>query len=254
MRKNNLIIWIVCLFACLHATAQDDATTLLSEAGEAYEAKSYDEAIKRYEQILKKGEHSVTVYNNLGSSHYQKGDFAYAVLYFEKGLKLNPFNKSILFNLNLAQEALDNDIVKIPEFFLSRIWKYMYSRLGSNTWFILSLLSLGACVYALGLWLLGAQRKTKKKGFIAGLSLLALAILTFFLSQSRANFQHSTDTAIVLPSDTPLKSAPEEANDPIMILEPGVKLFILDEIGEYKKVKLENGQIGWVLHGSYLPI
>ncbi len=238
----------------MHASAQDNPTTLLGEASEAYEAKSYDEAIKLYEQILKKGEHSVTVYNNLGSAHYQKGDFAYAVLYFEKGLKLNPFNKSILFNLNLAQEALDNDIVKIPEFFLSRIWKYLYSRLSANTWFVLSLLSLFGTVYFLGLWLLGADRQTKKKGFVTGLGVLAFAILTFLLSQSRANFQHSNNTAIVLPTDTPLKSAPEEANDPIMILEPGVKLFILDEIGEYKKVKLENGQVGWVVQGSFLPI
>lgn len=253
MSKKYFVICILCLIVGTWGLAQD-GKALLDEAKAAYEVKSYDEAIDQYEQILNTGEHSVSVYNNLGSSHYQKGDFAYAVLYFEKGLKLDPFNKSILFNLGLAKEALDNDIVKIPEFFLSRIWKYIYSRLSSNSWFILSLLSLFACVYALGLWLLKADRQTKKRGFIAGMGLLTLAILTFFLSQSRANFQYERNTAIVLPADTPLKSAPEEANDPIMTLEPGVKLFILDQIGEYKKVKLENGQIGWVQNGSFLLI
>ncbi len=253
MSKKYFIIYILCLFVGPWGFAQD-GEALLNEGSAAYEAKSYTEAINQYEQVLKTGDHSVALYNNLGSSHYQKGDFAYAVLYFEKGLKLAPFNKSILYNLNLAKEALDNDIVKIPEFFLSRIWKFVYSRLSSNTWFILSFFSLGACVYALGLWLLRTERQTKKRGFIAGVSLICLSILTFFLSQSRASFQYKSNTAIVLPSKTPLKSAPEEANDPIMTLEPGVKLFILDQIGEYKKVKLENGQVGWVLNGSYLPI
>lgn len=253
MIKNYFFICICCLFVCTNGYAQD-TNDILNEASAAYEAKSYDDAIKQYDQVLKKGEHSIALYNNLGSAHYQKGDFAFAVLYFEKGLKLDPFNKSILYNLNLAKEALDNDIVKIPEFFLSRIWKYIYSRLSSNSWFILSLLSLFACVYALGLWLLRTERKIKKKGFVAGLGLFVLAVFTFFLSQSRAGFQFNNNTGIVLPAETSLKSAPEEANEPIMTLEPGVKLFILDQIGEYKKVKLENGQIGWVLQGSYLPI
>ena len=253
MCKNYFIICILCLSTCLSGLAQDDKD-MLNEGSAAYEAKSYDEAIQQYEKVLKEGNHSVALYNNMASSHYQKGEFAYAVLYYEKGLKLDPFNKSILHNLNLAKEALDNDIVKIPEFFLSRAWKFVYSRLSSNTWFLISFISLCACVYALGLWLLRAQRETKKKGFVAGVALFMLAVFTFFLSQSRARFQYNNNTAIVLPSKTPLKSAPEEANDPIMTLEPGVKLIFLDEIGEYKKVKLENGQIGWVQQGSYLPI
>ncbi len=253
MFKNYFSIWIICLFWCLNGFAQEDKN-LLSDGIAAYEAKSYDDAIKQYEQILKQGNHSIALYNNLASSYYQKGNFAFAVLYYEKGLKLDPFNKSILFNLNLTKEALDNDIVIIPEFFLSKMWKYVYSRLSSNTWFVLSLISLCACVYALGLWLLRTDRQVKKRGFLAGNVFLLISILAFFLSQSRANFQYTSNTAIVLPSKTPLKSAPEKANEPIMTLEPGVKLLILDQIGEYKKVKLENGQQGWVLKGSYLPI
>ena len=72
-----------------------------------------------------------------------------------------------------------------------------------------------------------------------------------FLSLSQGAFQSKKDTAIIMQADTPLKSAPEEANEPIMLLNPGIKLFIIDNIGSYDKVQLENGQLGWVAQNSY---
>ncbi len=233
--------------------AQDNEG-LFKSAMSDFVDKEFDGSIQQYEKIIEGGNHSVALYNNLGSAHYEKGDYAHAVLYFEKGLKLSPFNKSILHNLNLTREQLDNDIVPIPEFFLARLWKYFFSLLSSNVWLMLSLLTLCMCVYAFGIWLLHAVRSRKKKGFIAGSCLLVLGIVMFFLSKSQASFQHQSRTGIVLASAIPLKSAPEEANEPIMILEPGVKLYIIDEIGEYEKVKLENGQIGWVSKEGYEPI
>ena len=73
----------------------------------------------------------------------------------------------------------------------------------------------------------------------------------FFLSRSQAKFQYKNQTAIILEESIPFKSAPEEANEAIQILTPGIKLFILDQIGNYEKVRLENGQVGWVLKGGY---
>jgi len=233
--------------------AQDNGGLLESGAA-SFKSKSFEEAINHYEKILDSGDHSLALYNNLGSTYYEKGDYPHAVLYFEKGLKISPFNKSILHNLSLAKEQLDNDIVEIPEFFLSRVWKYLYTRLSSNTWFILSLITLFGSVYALSIWLLDSVRARKKKGFVVGIALLILGGLMFFLSSSQANFQYRSQTAIVLESSIPLKSAPEEANEAIQVLDPGVKLFILDRIGDYNKVRLENGQEGWVLKGGYETI
>lgn len=253
MIKIRIGYLLICLCIAFSMYAQDNGSLLKSGAS-AFESKSFEEAIQQYERIIASGNHSVALYNNIGSTYYEKGDFPHAVLYFEKGLKLSPFNKSVIHNLSLAKEQLDNDIVEIPEFFLSRVWKYLYTRLSSNTWFILSLITMFGSVYAFSIWLLHSVRTRKKKGFMAGGVLLVLGVLMFFLSSSQAKFQYKNQTAIVLKSSIPLKSAPEEANEAIQVLEPGVKLFILDRIGDYDKVRLENGQEGWVLKGGYEAI
>ena len=246
-----LLFLISFSFLLAQNTFAQDNKELLNQANAAYEAKSYAQSITLYEQVLQANVQSVALFNNLGSAYYHKNDMPKSILAYERGLKIDPFNKSIQHNLDLAIEQLDSDIVRIPEFFLSRAWKYVHTRLGSNTWFVLSLLLLLGCVYGFGLWLLHAERQKKKRGFLSGLVLLGLGILVMFLSLSQGAFQSKKDTAIIMQADTPLKSAPEEANEPIMLLNPGIKLFIIDNIGSYDKVQLENGQLGWVAQNSY---
>ena len=246
--------FLLCFFLCLGtftSIGQENSEVAFESATAAYTNKSYSKAIDQYLAILAKGEHSKALYNNLGSSLYQIGNYPKSILYFEKGLKFDPYDISILHNLNLSREQLENDVVQIPEFVLIKAWKYMHTRLSSNTWFAFSLISLFGAVFAFSIWLLHKERQKKKSGFLGGIILFGLSILLFCLSHSQASFRHSHNTAIIMQEAVSLKSAPEEANEPIMTLEPGTKIFFIDEIGEYHKVKLDNGQLGWIPKGSF---
>lgn len=250
MNHTAHLIYIL-LFSLLCQVQAQDNNGLLKAANNAYQNNSFDESIQQYHKIIDNGYHSIAVYNNLGSSYHKSGDIPNAILFFEKGLKLDPFNKALLHNLNIAKEQLDSDIVQVPEFFLKKAWKYLFTRASSNIWYILGILLSLLTVGAFGLWLLHSARQTKKKGFFAGIVLFTSSILCFFASSSQANFQYVAKTGVVMRSGIDLKSAPEDANEAIMTLLPGTKLFIVDKIGEYEKVRLENGQLGWVPLGSY---
>ncbi len=253
MDRFTLHLSIILLLCFSSLNAQYDKSTI-EAANAAYEQGSWNNAIKEYTKVIDNGYQSIALHNNLGSSYYKSGDIPEAILYFEKGLKLDPFDKSLLHNLNIAQEQLDNGIVQIPEFIIMKAWKYFFTRASSNTWYVLGLLSAFLTVFAFGIWLLNASREKKKKGFFAGFLFLGLSILLFSFSVSQGKFQHRTKTAIVFDQDVDLKSAPEEANEAIMTLVPGTKLRIIDQIGEYNKVRLVNGQLGWVPIGSYKKI
>ncbi len=253
MKNIQLYIsFLLCVIAC--SLVGQDNKTVLQSANQAFEAKQYDNAIAQYQEVLQSNEYSKALYNNLGSAYFQKSDIPHSILYFEKGLKHDPFDKSLLHNLSLAKEQLDNDIVQIPEFIITKVWKYLYTRASSNTWFILSLLSFFAAVYAFSLWLLHHNRSVKKKGFLYGIGLLLLGVLIFFLSTSQAAFQYKQISGIILQQDIALKSAPEAANEAILTLAAGTKVTVVDKIGEYEKVRLENGQMGWLQLGSYEKI
>ena len=66
----------------------------MEAANAAYEQGSWNNAIEDYTKLIDNGYSSIALYNNLGSSHYKSGDIPNAILYFEKGLKLDPFDKS----------------------------------------------------------------------------------------------------------------------------------------------------------------
>lgn len=228
-----------------------DTKGLLESANAAYESSSYSDAIQQYTKVIDFGYQSLAVYNNLGSALYKSGDIPSAILYFEKGLKMDPFDKSILHNLSIAKEQLDSDIVQIPEFIVFRVWKYLFTRAGSNTWYFIGFISIFLSVFAFGVWLLHSERLTKKKGFLGGIAFFVLSILFFFLSSSQAKFQYRLKTGIIMKDQIELKSAPEEANEAIMSLLPGTKVQIVDKIGSFEKVRLENGQLGWLPAGQY---
>ena len=251
MKRYQFYFWVIICLGIGPIIAQESSTDLLESAASFYADKSYDKAIEQYTKILASGKHSRAVYNNLGSAYYKQGDIPKSILYYEKGLKQNPFDDSLLHNLSLSKEQLDSDIVQIPEFIFTKAWKFMHTRLSSNSWFVLCFLCLLGAVYGFKIWLLHSTRSTKKRGFLSGVTLLAVSILLFSLSLSQASFQNTHNTAIIIPEPIVLKSAPEEANEPIMTLEPGTKILLLDQIGSYYKVRLDNGQLGWVANGSF---
>ena len=51
---------------------------------------------------------------------------------------------------------------------------------------------------------------------------------------------------IVTESSTSLRSAPDTTNDPILTVHEGLKVQIQDQIGEWWKVKLADGEVGWI--------
>ena len=242
------------MLLCFTALKAQDEKSIVEAANAAYKQGSYNNAITEYTKVIDKGYQSIALYNNLGSSYFESGEIPEAILNFEKGLKLDPFDKSLLHNLNIAREQLDNGIVQIPEFILMKAWKYLFTRASSNTWYIIGLLTAFLTVFAFGVWLLNPSRENKKKGFFAGFLFLGLSTLFFAFSISQAKFQFKIITAIIIDETVDLKSAPEEANEAIMTLVPGTKLRIIDQIGEYNKVRLVNGQLGWVPKGSYKNI
>ncbi len=53
-------------------------------------------------------------------------------------------------------------------------------------------------------------------------------------------------TAIIFSPKTEIKNAPTKSSDDIFELHEGTKVLILDELDNWKKIKLADGKIGWL--------
>lgn len=217
-----------------------------TKAAEAYQDKQYTVAFDLYQELVDDGYVSAALYYNLANVCYRQNKLGLAILYYEKALKLAPRDQEIKANLALAKRQQLDQIDPLPAFFLDR-WRHgIQSLFSSNTWSIIgaALLWLGAA--GLILWILGRARKQRKWGFIVGVSLLIFSILPFYLASSRAQFERHSGMAVLLESEYGLRSAPEEGSKVLVPLHEGVKLVIIDQIGDWLKVKLEDGEQGWL--------
>ena len=240
---------IIALLLTINLTAYSntDSEALFNAANTAFQNKQYDEAIQQYETILKNGLVSKEVYFNLGNCFYKKNKIGKAILNYERALLLESNDKEVLHNLEIAKEQRVDEIEALPDFFLAKWWKSIRQLMSSGGWSFLGILSLWAGIGGLVLWLLGKTREHRKKGFAYGLGLVILSFLPFALSYSSYNYSKNSKNAIILNNQISLKSGADEASTEILKINEGTKVNIQEKISNWYKVRLENGEVGWLL-------
>lgn len=249
-RLAVIVILLLIGFTSLFANPQRD----FQAANEAYQEGNYGAAIQGYERILSEGNSSNEIYYNLGNAYFKSAIIGKAILNYERALLSRPNDGDTKFNLEIAQTRLEDDLETIGTFFLIEWWQNIHKLFSSAVWGVLTLISLWGGIAGLLLWLLGRTRDLKKQGFISGIGLLLVSTLLFFIGNSQANFEQNSQFAIILDKEVNLRSAPDEESNSILEIHEGLKVGLLDEIGTWQKVKLSNGDQGWLPKASFEEI
>ncbi len=236
------IFILFCLTTTLFANPQTD----FEAANTAYQKGDFSTAITRYESILQSGSYSNEIHYNLGNAYYKTNNLGKAILHYERALLAAPRDVDTQFNLDIAKAKTQDDLDQIGNFFLAEWWQGLHKLFSSSIWGALTILSLWAGIAGLIIWLLGETRDRKKQGFIGGLSLLGLSLFLYFVASSQANFEQHSRMAIVLEDTIEVKNGPDPQSTAVIEIHEGLKVELLDQIGEWYKVKLTNGDEGWL--------
>ncbi len=234
-------------FGALAQSTTEDPTVVFQVANKAYKDGKYREAIATYEELVAQQMVSGDLYYNLGSSYLQMKRIGPARLNLERALIHSPGSPDIEHNLNLVKFQLKDEINEIPPFFLTKWTRNLALLASANFWGILGLLLLSLGAAGLILWQLGQTRSRRKTGFLGGSLLWVLGMLPILLSFTRMNLEKNSPYAIIQVSETTLFSAPDESSKSVFDLHEGTKVEIVDEIEEWYKVRLLNGDQGWLL-------
>ena len=108
---------VLCFLPATMAFAASD--NLHQQARDAYSNGDYVQAISIYETMTQEGE-SDELYYNLGNAYYKNNQIGKAILNYERALRLNPSYDDAAFNLQLANEKIQDKIEPIERFFLSQ--------------------------------------------------------------------------------------------------------------------------------------
>ncbi|MEY4595454.1 MAG: hypothetical protein RIQ47_1864 [Bacteroidota bacterium] len=239
----NLTICAILLTFLAKAT---DAGKLVADGNSAYQKKDYESAIKNYSAALSSSGRSVELEYNLANAYYKQGSIANAILHYERALRLDPSDEDIAFNLRIASLKTVDKIDVMPEIFYKRWINAIVTLFSEHTWSTLLLISVWGFFAALLSYFIAASTAIKKLSFSAAIVLLILAGCFYSIASAAKSIEYDSQAAIVMSTSAYVKSSPDEKGNDLLILHEGTKVGLLDELGEWKKIRIANGTVGWI--------
>lgn len=245
MKSSKLYILLICILFSIQINA-NDFTSTFARANEAYSKKDYAKSIELYQSIVSKDQQAPQLFFNLGNAYFQTGDFAHAILNYERAKKLSPDDEDILVNLKSANQKIEDKIEAAPELFLVVLQKKIISFMSEKSWSLLCIFCLIFGALLIGLFISSQHYLLRKTGFYLGTSFLVLFIATFFIAKSSYNAARLHNEAIVTTASVTVLASPSDSSKKLFILHKGSKVVIRDENDGWMEIKIANGNVGWI--------
>jgi tetratricopeptide (TPR) repeat protein len=228
------------------SASADEAESLFHQANQLYEAGSYQQAAETYERILAVGKANWQVYYNLGNAYYKQRQIAKAILNYERALHLNRDNEDIRFNLDLANLSVADRIPAMPRS-LVVVWLdeaiHLFTAEQAATLALIFWVILFAGAI---LWLLARREKVRhwarRLVWSAGAVWLIFALIFAMLAYERTTLHE----AIVLAPRVVVRSSPAGDATEMFILHEGVKVRLQARSGDWRRIRLADGKVGWL--------
>ena len=235
------LIFILSLFIC----SQNFASEQVFELGNMqYVNENYSAAISIYDSILISGLESSELYYNLGNCHYKTNDWANAIWHYEKSLQLNN-NEKTKHNLELVKLKIIDRIEPLPQLFYKKWWINLTQTLSTQVWQILTLFGIGL-IFILQL----ISQFTSLKSKLITRIFSVITVITLLITQTSYHNNFTKKEAIIFSETITVNSAPTSSSTNLFTLHAGSKVEIIDEIGDWINIKIENGNSGWILKNS----
>jgi len=239
------ILPLILLAIALGAAAQTPRD-LMRQGNEAYAHADYPTAVKHYNQVLQSGHQSADLYYNLGNAHYRLEEYGLAILNYERALRINPRFAEARQNLDLANTKTEDEIAPLPEIFLLQWAHAVVAWFSPSGWRVLFLCLLAVLCALIVLFTLSADYLRRKWTLISGSVVAVLLLLSLACAISSSVQYNRHNSAIVTAPMAVVKSSPEPESIDKLILHEGTKVRIDETVGQWHKVRIADGNTGWL--------
>ena len=219
-----------------------DPANITVRAEQLYNEGQYADALSLFETLTTSPE---ALYN-AGNCHYKLGDLAYAILYYERALLLDPSDEDVRSNLALVQgmtvDKLDN-----KEYFLLKRWFDQLRDLqGERAWSYTTIALFSIFLIGAFLFFFGKVSRLKQLGFYGALLTLLLFIFSMTLASSAKDKLTERNRAVITSATITLRSSPDKSGTELFILHEGTVVSIESSLSGWLEIELRDGRVGWV--------
>ena len=204
-------------------------------------------AIEAYEKVALEWT-SFELEYNLGGAHYKAGNIGPCILHYQRAKRFRPNDDDLNANLLLAQAAVTDRMEEMPEMDFAPIWRELISEERLWGWTAASLLFWLAGFSLLAVRLFSTELGTRRTLGISAPVVLLVAILLGLLSKQTHQRIVAEDGAVVMLPRVEVKNGPSENTDEpnLFVLHEGTVVKLMRSEGDWRQIRLRNGNTGWI--------
>lgn len=219
---------------------------LFAEANTFYKVENYQRALDVYLAVEEQGYESSDLYFNLGNTYYKLNKVAPSIYYYEKALKVNPANEDAAFNLAFAKRMTIDVIEELPKSVFQKFTENVIQKLPFDTWALIAVIASFLTALFFLIYYFASSSRRKLFYFNATILTFVIVLVTVFFAFYNFDTVQKNRTAIIFATSVEIKNAPTESSDEVFELHEGTKVVILDELDNWKKIKIADGKVGWI--------
>lgn len=244
--RNKAPLYLILLAVMIFAIPAPATAITKKNADDEYKKGNYQQAIRDYEELLKKGP-SVELYYNLGNAYYRTDNITRAVLNYERALLLSPGDEDIRFNLQMARSKTIDKITPKSEMFFVTWYKSLVNFTSIDGWANTAIISIAIALLLILCYLFGKKILIRKAGFYGAIFFVVLFISSNIFAYEQRRILTRRTGAIITAASAPLKKTPVANSEYNTIIHEGSRVEIIDDtMKDWKLVELEDGREGWI--------
>ena len=237
---------IIISFMFIASASALNINEVMTKANEFYRSNDFVSAINEYEKLIGEGYQGTSLFYNLGNAYYRIGKIGYAILYYEKALKLSPSDDDVKHNLALANMGTIDKIETLPKFFLFDWWESFLAFLSLQGWIIFTLIVYFLLLAAIAIYFFAAHIVQQRISFFSGLAILIVLIVSVSVVTIKLNRENKRLEAVLVENTVVVKLSPDEHGKDGFVIHEGLKILLEDEVDSWKKIRLPDGKVGWI--------
>ncbi len=243
MKHKIFLSLLIGLLAVTTRVSALDTDSLKVAADSSYVQGNFDVAVKQYARL----DPTAVVCYNMGNCYYRLDDMARAILWYERAAQLDPSDKDIRQNLEMARTKTIDKVIPKHEFFLFSWWRSLVNVLNQDEWGGLSLACFALLLVALGLGLFLRDERWRRLSLALSALFLALTVVGNVCAFSQRSLADAHTGAIVMAPSAVVKSTPSPSGSDLFVLHEGTKVIITDNtLRDWCEVELADGKVGWI--------
>ena len=225
---------ILYLFVAAPAFAQAD----FEKANQDFAQGHFNEAITRYEALIRAGQWNANLFYNLGNAYFRTRDFGRAILNYERALALDHHHPEATANLQIAR-----DEARALELQPTKLERYVQFA-SINQYSIAAAVALWLGIFGIVAVLFARRRSAA----LISLSILCLLIfgMAVWAIHTLDNGSEGRGLAIVTGNDVQARLATADTANSVLALPAGSEIKILSTRGDWMYAALPNDLRGWI--------